>query len=68
MAAPKEMVLMLINDSSNPGTVTLEDFPMFPGGQIVRDKFGDQVLIFYDITNDCIRSQSPDGWTRRESW
>lgn len=67
MATPKEMVLKLINDSFNPGTVTLEDFPMFPGGQIVRDRLRDQLLIYYDITNDCIQSQSPDGWTRREN-
>lgn len=67
MATPKEMVLRLIHDSFNPGTVTLEDFPMFPGGQIVRDRFGDQLLIYYDITINCIWSQSLDGWTRREN-
>ena len=67
MTIPKEMVLKHINDNFNPGTVTLEYFPLLPGGQIVWDRFEDQLLIYYDITNDCFRSQFPDGSTRREN-
>lgn len=67
MKAPKDMVLKLIHESFIPGSITLEEFPLLPGGQIVKDRFGDQLIIYYDIMNDCIRSQAPNGWTRREN-
>lgn len=68
MTSIKQLVKKYIYDSFVPGSVILEDFPSFPGGQIIKDGSGAQLLIYYDIAQDCIRSQSSGGWSRRETW
>jgi len=45
--------------------VETEDFPMLPGGTIVRDKLGKSVLVFIDAATGDIKWEFPDKKDRR---
>lgn len=50
----KQKVLDFINKKFVPGSVGLEDCTFLPGGVVVKDNFGDQILFYYDGERDCM--------------
>jgi hypothetical protein len=48
-----EKVLKFIGERFPPGAVTSEPFPSVPGGQIVRDKSGDEMLLWWSSAYEC---------------
>ena len=62
---PTQKVLRFINQCFEPGSISLEPCPLIPGGQIVRDKAGAQMLFFWDIEHQCVMSAEPGELARR---
>jgi len=60
----KQKVLDFINRHFVPGSVELHDCSFFPGGIIVRDSTGGQMLFFYDFTREQVMCCEP-GQTAR---
>ena len=58
---PSQMVLKFINKCFAPGTVITKECPLVPGGQIVRDKSGAEMLFFWSIEYECLMHADPGG-------
>lgn len=50
-------VVQWINEQFEAGAVDIVDFPLLPGGKIVRDKVGGEMLVFYDILTGEIQTR-----------
>lgn len=50
-------VIQWINEQFAPGAVDIIDFPILPGGKIVRDKFSGEMMVFYDILTGEIETR-----------
>ena len=56
---PSQKVLKFIDDCFAPGSVAVKEFPLVPGGQIVRDQSGEALLIFWSIEYECLMKAAP---------
>ena len=50
----REKVLEEIDFHFDKEAITLKEFSLFPGGVIVQDKKGGEMLFYWDILNDCL--------------
>ncbi|WP_040411339.1 hypothetical protein [Desulfosporosinus sp. OT] len=62
---PSLKVLKFIGDCFASGSVTLKECPLVPGGQIVRDKTGAEMLFFWSIEYECLMHADPGGLCKR---
>ena len=53
-------VMAYIKKTFDIDHVSLSGFPLLPGGVIVRDRDGEEMLFYWDILGDGIR------WTERQ--
>ena len=56
---PSQKVLKFINDCFVPGSVTTQECSLVPGGQIVRDQSGAEMLLFWSIEYECLMQADP---------
>lgn len=52
-----------IEERFNLDEVTLEPFPIFPAGMIIKDQEGGQMVVFYDILHGRVDYRFPDRYT-----
>lgn len=45
----KAKVMEFLEKNFDLDKFTMEDFPLFPGGVILIDKYGEQMLFYWDI-------------------
>ena len=50
----KEKVLKWIEENFESTSITIIDFPIFPGGCLIKDSQGEEMLVYYDITTENI--------------
>lgn len=62
---PSQKVLKFINNCFVPGSVTVKDCSLVPGGKIIRDKSGDELLIFWSIEYECLMKADLGGIGKR---
>jgi|Wag4MinimDraft_15_1082655.scaffolds.fasta_scaffold00901_3 hypothetical protein len=55
MDSNKTKVMEWINQHFKVENFTLIDFPFLPGGTILRDKQGAQLLVYYDFLRSQIK-------------
>lgn len=55
MDSNKAKVMEWIEKHFNVENFELLDFPLFPGGTILRDKQGAQLLVYYDFLRSQIK-------------
>lgn len=48
-----QKVLDFIDQCFVPGSVTTEECPLVPGGQIIRDRTGAELLLWWSIEYEC---------------
>ena len=53
-----------IEEQFDPGSITVKPCPVVPGGQIITDAQGQEMLVYYDIMTDEVRYQIKDKETR----
>lgn len=58
---PSQKVLRFINERFIPGSVTATECSLVPGGQIIRDKSGATLLLFWNIEYECMMQADPGG-------
>lgn len=51
----KQKVLQWINDNFYMSLITLEDYPLFPGGTIITDRNNEKMLVYYDIIDSIVK-------------
>jgi len=56
---PSQKVLKFIDDNFVPGSITVQECTLVPGGQIVRDKSGAEMLLFWNIEYECLMKAEP---------
>ena len=56
---PGQKVLKFIDGCFIPGAVTTEECPLVPGGQIVRDRTGAELLLWWSIEYECMMQADP---------
>lgn len=55
----KDKVLAWIEENFETDQITIEDYPLFPSGQLIKDKNGGQMVVFYDIVYGRIETVLP---------
>lgn len=55
MDSNKTKVIEWINEHFNAEKFELLDFPLLPGGTILKDKQGAQLLVYYDFLRGQIK-------------
>lgn len=55
----KTAVVNWIADNYNLGDISMKDFPKLPGGTLVTNKKGKQLLVFFDHLNRRVMSGEP---------
>lgn len=50
-----ERVTAWIKEQFSPGSVAIENFPLLPGGVVIRDRVGGEMLVYLDILTDTIK-------------
>lgn len=60
----KAKVLDWIKDNFVINEILISDFPLFPSGQLIKDKTGNQMVVYWCISYNRIETAIPDG--RRE--
>ena len=53
----KEKVMKWIKKQFIEDRITTKDFPVLPGGTIVRDKEGGEMFVFFDALTDSVKYQ-----------
>ncbi len=48
-----------INENFIPGSVTVTPWPLLPGGTIIRDKEGGEMLVFLDMMTGKVKWMLP---------
>ncbi len=59
MATAKQSVKRWLADTFKLNDITLEDFPLMPGGTILRDRNGGEMLVYLDILTDTVKWTFP---------
>ncbi|MBC2723515.1 hypothetical protein [Desulfosporosinus sp.] len=62
IVSPSRKVLKFINDCFVPGSVTVKECPLVPGGKIIRDKSGSELLIFWSVEYECLMQADLGKW------
>jgi hypothetical protein len=55
----KTAVIDWITDHYSLSDITMKDFPKLPGGTLITNKEGKQLLIFFDYLNKRVMSGEP---------
>lgn len=55
----KDKVLAWIEKNFETDQITIEDYPLFPSGQLIKDKNGGQMVVFYDFMTGRIETVLP---------
>ena len=55
----EKRVLDYIEQHFNLSCFEVLDFPLMPGGKILRDKNGDELLFYHDILTDTVKFKEP---------
>ncbi|MCX7779637.1 MAG: hypothetical protein N2491_01825 [Negativicutes bacterium] len=53
-------VEQFIADNFAPGSVIVEDFPLFPYGRRLIDKTGSEMVVFWDCWTQSVKWVFPD--------
>ncbi|RYD01504.1 hypothetical protein N752_29835 [Desulforamulus aquiferis] len=59
MSSNEKKVLQYLEENFNLSFFTVVDFPLLPGGKIVRDQKGDELLFYHDILDGMIKWKEP---------
>jgi len=49
-----------VRERFSPGGVSIENFPLLPGGVVIRDRVGGEMLVYLDILTDTIKHTFPE--------
>ena len=52
-------VQKFIEDNFETGAIIISDFPLFPYGQRIVDHKGEEMVVFYDLLTDQIKTIFP---------
>lgn len=63
---PRESVQSFLDNCFIPGSLSLTECPVVPGGVIVKDKCGYQMLFFWDIEEQCVMGCKPGELAKRQ--
>jgi hypothetical protein len=53
----KNKVLAWIEENFIISEIEVIDFPAFPGGQLIRDKQGGEMVVYYDIATEQVKHE-----------
>lgn len=53
------MVGKFINDNFDLSAVDVSPCPLLPAGQVVKDKRGGQMIVYYDLLSDKVKTMFP---------
>lgn len=56
-------VMEFIRDNFYPD-ITVNDFPLFPFGKLLRDNQGGEMVIFFDLLTDSVKWVYPESEAR----
>jgi hypothetical protein len=60
MLTVQEAVMAYIREHFDMDYVTVRSFPLFPYGQLVTDRTGAQMVVFWDIMRQRVTYRLPD--------
>jgi hypothetical protein len=55
----KQKVIEFIEQNFHLDQIKVEDYPLFPSGQLITDKEGGQMVVFYDFLHGRIETVLP---------
>lgn len=59
MSSNEKIVLQYLDETFDLSSFTVIDFPLLPGGKIVRDTKSDELLFYHDILDGKIKWKEP---------
>jgi len=63
MNKPETEVMKFIQDNFFPELITINDFPLFAYGKLIRDNQGGEMVIFFDLLMDSVKWVYPESAT-----
>lgn len=60
MTTGREKVDRWIAANFEPDAITVDDWPLLPAGKRITDREGDQMLVYYDLLYDRVKTARPD--------
>ncbi|MDQ7789923.1 MAG: hypothetical protein U1D96_05265 [Eubacteriales bacterium] len=55
----EQAVATWINEHFDVGQVQVQEFPLLPAGQLIKDSAGGSMVVYWDIARDCVATAFP---------
>lgn len=52
----RTQVVDFVMQNFEDGSVTISPFDVLPGGCVVRDKAGDEIVVYFDILDQAVKT------------